>query len=55
MRYCRFPFDVQVCKLKFGSWTYDLSKIDFQIYMQSTEGKINGYSPSAEWDLIGIP
>ena len=25
-----FPFDEQCCKLKFGSWTYDESKLDIQ-------------------------
>jgi len=27
-----FPFDVQRCKLKFGSWTYDGFKLDISFY-----------------------
>lgn len=26
-----WPFDTQICELKFGSWTYDGSKIDLRI------------------------
>jgi len=27
-----FPFDIQTCKLKFGSWTYDGFKLDISFY-----------------------
>ena len=27
-----FPFDVQECMLKFGSWTYDGYKLDISFY-----------------------
>ena len=27
-----FPFDVQSCRLKFGSWTYDGFKLDISFY-----------------------
>jgi len=27
-----FPFDVQICKLKFGSWTYDGFKLDVHFH-----------------------
>jgi len=27
-----FPFDIQSCKLKFGSWTYDGFKLDISFY-----------------------
>ena len=26
-----FPFDTQHCELRFGSWSYDVSKLDLQI------------------------
>lgn len=44
-----FPFDVQKCDLRFGSWTYGRSKLDLQM----TETDISSYTPSGEWDLIG--
>jgi len=27
-----FPFDVQECELKFGSWTYDVTKLNILFY-----------------------
>uniref|UniRef100_A0A1I8FGY5 Neur_chan_LBD domain-containing protein n=1 Tax=Macrostomum lignano TaxID=282301 RepID=A0A1I8FGY5_9PLAT len=29
-----FPFDTQVCKLKFGSWTYDGGTVDLRFQVQ---------------------
>uniref|UniRef100_A0A3Q2YL13 Cholinergic receptor, nicotinic, alpha 11 n=1 Tax=Hippocampus comes TaxID=109280 RepID=A0A3Q2YL13_HIPCM len=46
-----FPFDVQKCVLKFGSWTYDGWLLDLQM----NEADISGYMPNGEWDLIGVP
>jgi len=28
----QFPFDIQTCRLKFGSWTYDGFKLDIDFY-----------------------
>ena len=45
----QFPFDVQTCRLKFGSWTYDGLKLDIDFYMnesQASSGVLaycNGY------------
>ncbi|XP_062865247.1 neuronal acetylcholine receptor subunit alpha-7 [Trichomycterus rosablanca] len=46
-----FPFDVQKCDLKFGSWTYNGWLIDLQ--MQEVD--ISTYIPNGEWDLVGVP
>uniref|UniRef100_A0A8C0MCX4 Cholinergic receptor nicotinic alpha 7 subunit n=1 Tax=Canis lupus familiaris TaxID=9615 RepID=A0A8C0MCX4_CANLF len=46
-----FPFDVQQCKLKFGSWSYGGWSLDLQMQ----EADISGYIPNGEWDLVGIP
>uniref|UniRef100_A0A8C6SFF5 Si:ch211-39a7.1 n=1 Tax=Neogobius melanostomus TaxID=47308 RepID=A0A8C6SFF5_9GOBI len=46
-----FPFDIQKCELKFGSWTYDGWLLDLQM----NEADISGYMPNGEWDLIGVP
>lgn len=48
-----FPFDDQGCDLKFGSWTYDGTKIDFQVKDDLDAGSLDGYSRSGEWDLLG--
>ncbi|XP_077446502.1 neuronal acetylcholine receptor subunit alpha-7-like [Stigmatopora argus] len=45
-----FPFDVQKCVLKFGSWTYDGSLLDLQM----NDADVSGYMPNGEWDLIGV-
>ncbi|CAJ0939521.1 unnamed protein product, partial [Mesorhabditis belari] len=44
-----FPFDEQVCFLKFGSWTYDGDKFD----LQPAEGgfDISEYLENGEWAL----
>ncbi|XP_057683231.1 cholinergic receptor, nicotinic, alpha 11 isoform X1 [Corythoichthys intestinalis] len=46
-----FPFDIQKCVLKFGSWTYDGLLLDLQM----NDADISGYMPNGEWDLIGVP
>lgn len=44
-----FPFDIQKCKLKFGSWTYDGWLLDLQM----VDADVSTYMPNGEWDLIG--
>ena len=46
-----FPFDVQTCHLKFGSWTYDGSKLDLQ-FLYGDQFEMNDYIPSNEWDIL---
>ncbi|BFZ17533.1 hypothetical protein BsWGS_20572 [Bradybaena similaris] len=47
-----FPFDVQSCHLKFGSWTYDGSKLDLQFHYSEVSGfEMNDYITSNEWDI----
>lgn len=48
-----FPFDEQTCKLKFGSWTYDGSKLDLMFHYNEVEGfEMTNYIPSNEWDIV---
>ena len=46
-----FPFDDQKCELKFGSWTYDGTKINLTARLSSID--IETYQISGEWDLLG--
>ncbi|KAJ8390992.1 hypothetical protein AAFF_G00097700 [Aldrovandia affinis] len=46
-----FPFDVQKCNLKFGSWTYNGWLLDLQMLAVD----ISTYIPNGEWDLVGVP
>ena len=48
-----FPFDEQVCPLKFGSWAYDGFQVD--LTNRSKSGDISAYIDSGEWTLVGMP
>lgn len=61
-----FPFDQQVCKLKFGIWSYDGTQVDLKhiwtdILQRGEQDCIksgvdlDGYYPNQEWDLMGAP
>ncbi|XP_062256334.1 neuronal acetylcholine receptor subunit alpha-7a [Platichthys flesus] len=45
-----FPFDVQRCDLKFGSWTHGGWLLDLKMI----EPDITHYTPNGEWDLIEV-
>ena len=47
-----FPFDDQMCEMKFGSWTYDMSGIDLQL-KGNNSGDTTDFIPNGEWHLIG--
>jgi len=47
-----FPFDNQLCPLKFGSWTYDSSGLDLQNL--SDAGDMSSFIPNGEWELLGM-
>lgn len=44
-----FPFDIQKCDLKFGSWTHNGWLLDLQMM----EVDVSTYIPNGEWDLVG--
>ncbi|PIO72047.1 Neurotransmitter-gated ion-channel ligand binding domain protein [Teladorsagia circumcincta] len=57
-----FPFDDQLCHLKFGSWTYNGNALDLQISTENGEVffsepamDLSTYTPSGEWNLIKVP
>ncbi|TMS13267.1 neuronal acetylcholine receptor subunit alpha-7 [Larimichthys crocea] len=45
-----FPFDIQRCDLKFGSWTYGGWTMDLELL----EADISGYTANGEWDLVEV-
>ncbi|KAK7492528.1 hypothetical protein BaRGS_00016194, partial [Batillaria attramentaria] len=47
-----FPFDDQVCELKFGSWTYDGFQVD--VTNRSATVDLENYVFSGEWELIDV-
>jgi len=36
----QFPFDVQTCQLKFGSWTYDGFNLDIDFYNNVSQASV---------------
>ena len=50
-----FPFDVQLCHMKFGSWTYDGFKLNIDFYEGKDYVDTNDYVVSNEWELVGHP
>ncbi|CAI9719259.1 neuronal acetylcholine receptor subunit beta-4-like [Octopus vulgaris] len=44
-----FPFDTQICKLKFGSWTYDKAQVD--LLNQADFVDVSSYVTNGEWRL----
>ncbi|CAF1257439.1 unnamed protein product [Adineta ricciae] len=47
-----FPFDDQLCKLKFGSWTYDAAQVNLTKRRDNVD--MTNYIRSGEWDIIRI-
>uniref|UniRef100_A0A3P8VLQ4 Cholinergic receptor, nicotinic, alpha 7a (neuronal) n=1 Tax=Cynoglossus semilaevis TaxID=244447 RepID=A0A3P8VLQ4_CYNSE len=45
-----FPFDVQKCELKFGSWTYDGHMVDLKMGTIDT----TLYTDNGEWHLVDV-
>ncbi|CAJ0580936.1 unnamed protein product, partial [Mesorhabditis spiculigera] len=54
-----FPFDDQICYLKYGSWTYTGNKVDIDIDLEDLVAPHNMdlqyYVPNGEWDLLSTP
>ncbi|XP_067207025.1 acetylcholine receptor subunit alpha-like isoform X3 [Linepithema humile] len=57
-----FPYDVQTCVLKLGSWTYDGFKVDLR-HMDEKSGSnvvdvgvdLSEFYMSVEWDILEVP
>ena len=47
-----FPFDEQTCHFKFGSWTYDGTKLDLMFYEGLADVDTREYIDSSEWDIL---
>ncbi|CAL8243385.1 unnamed protein product [Lota lota] len=45
-----FPFDLQNCSMKFGSWTYDGSQVD--ILLEDFNVDMRDYFDNGEWEIV---
>ncbi|XP_046367254.1 neuronal acetylcholine receptor subunit alpha-10-like [Haliotis rufescens] len=50
-----FPFDVQSCILKFGSWTYDGNKLEVHFNEDKDYIDLTEYVTSNAWTIIDVP
>ena len=50
-----FPFDIQRCHMKFGSWTYDGFQLDIGFTNNNASIDVTSYIESNEWNLLGCP
>ncbi|CAF0743611.1 unnamed protein product [Adineta steineri] len=51
-----FPFDEQMCELRFGSWTYNQHQLNFTYYNEiERHVTIKDYVVSGSWDLMDGP
>lgn len=50
-----FPFDEQKCSLKFGSWTYDGTKLDLNFLDDSHMLTKDYFVPNKAWTVIEAP
>ena len=60
-----FPFDEQLCTLKFGSWTYDGYQVDLTHWKEENKNAktrpieegidLKNFYRSVEWDILSVP
>ena len=48
----KYPYDIQTCKLKFGSWTH--SEKDLLIIQTNNDIDMNFYKTNEEWELLDV-
>jgi len=47
-----FPWDMQTCQLKFGSWTFNGFKLDLAFYNDLPGADLSTFTKNGEWDLL---
>lgn len=49
-----FPFDRQVCGLKFASWIYDVSSIKYELVAITNEQQQSENIRNSGWTILGV-
>ncbi|KAK7116431.1 neuronal acetylcholine receptor subunit alpha-10-like [Littorina saxatilis] len=47
-----FPYDQQICEVKFGSWVYDLAQLDLRLTLERPD--LEQYVMNSEYDLVNV-
>lgn len=47
-----FPFDQQVCEMKFGSWTFLDNQLNFTFYKNVSHLDVSDYLVNGAWDIV---
>ncbi|CAG5124023.1 unnamed protein product, partial [Candidula unifasciata] len=50
-----FPFDQQICEMKFGSWTHKGKALKYKFYKNRNKLDLADYLKSGSWDIIDCP
>ncbi|VDL97497.1 unnamed protein product [Schistocephalus solidus] len=50
-----FPFDYQICYLRFASWTQDSQKLDLTFHENRSEVTLEEFKKSNEWSIVARP
>ncbi|CAH1777914.1 unnamed protein product [Owenia fusiformis] len=48
-----YPFDIQRCPIKLGSWSYNGNQLD--VYSKNTAGDTGSFIPHGEFDVLEFP
>lgn len=49
-----FPFDQQICGLKFASWIYDSSSVNYELLSSSSEQYPSGNIRNSGWEVLDV-
>ncbi|KAL5004790.1 hypothetical protein ScPMuIL_018246 [Solemya velum] len=49
-----FPFDQQECEMYFGSWSYNVQKMNFTFYHKVSIADVSDYSKSGTWIILDV-
>ena len=47
-----FPYDQQICEVKFGSWIYDLAQLNLRLTLERPD--LEHYVMNSEYDLVNV-
>ncbi|GFN98353.1 neuronal acetylcholine receptor subunit alpha-10 [Plakobranchus ocellatus] len=49
-----FPFDRQYCMVRFGSWIYSQSLVDYEVRQDVSSVDLSSFTKNSEWELLAM-